>query len=90
MNDVARHLCTVSRDITVPVLLAAPPARVLAHLAQCKTHTDLAAGFAVGATAGFRYVREALDVLAARAPSPTDAIRATANKAFVTICVPPR
>ena len=72
MNEVARHLCTVSRDITVPVLLAAPPARVLARLAQCRTYTDLAAGFAVGATAGFRYVR------------------AAANKAFVTICIPPR
>jgi len=54
------------------VLLAAPPARVLARLAQCRTYTDLAAGFAVGATAGFRYVR------------------AAANKAFVTICIPPR
>ena len=58
---------------------------VLAHLRKGETYTDLAAGFAVGATTVFRYVREALDVLAALAPTLTDATHTAANKAFVIL-----
>jgi hypothetical protein len=42
---------------------------VLAHLRNGDTYTRLAAGFQVGATTGWRYVREAVDLLAARAPT---------------------
>lgn len=42
---------------------------VLAHLRNGDTYTRLAAGFQVGATTVWRYVREAVDLLAARAPT---------------------
>ncbi len=58
---------------------------VLAHLRKGETYTDLAAGFAIGAATVFRYVGEALDVLAALAPTLTDAMHVAANKAFVTL-----
>ena len=41
---------------------------VLAHLRKGETYTDLAVGFGIGTTTVFRYIREALDVLAALAP----------------------
>jgi hypothetical protein len=41
---------------------------VLAHLRNGDTYTRLAAGFGVGVATVFRYVREALDLLAAAAP----------------------
>jgi hypothetical protein len=39
---------------------------------------DLAAGFAIGTTTVFRYIREALDALA---PSPCEAVNLAARKA---------
>ena len=57
----------------------------MAHLSKGETYTDLAAGFAIGAITVFRYVREALDVLAALAPTLTDAMHVAANKAFVIL-----
>ena len=42
---------------------------VLAHLRNGDTYTRLAEGFAVGTTTVWRYVREAVDLLAARAPT---------------------
>jgi len=52
-----------------------PPHRqallVLAHLRNGDTYARLAAGFGVGIATVFRYVREAVDLLAARAPSLT-------------------
>ena len=47
---------------------------VLAHLRNGDTYARLAAGFGVGTATVFRYVREAVDVLAARAPSLTAAL----------------
>jgi hypothetical protein len=41
---------------------------VLAHLRNGDTYTRLAAGFGVGVATVYRYVREALDLLAAAAP----------------------
>jgi hypothetical protein len=43
----------------------------LAHLRNCDTLTRLAAGFEVGVTTAWRYVREAVDLLAARADDLT-------------------
>jgi DDE superfamily endonuclease/Helix-turn-helix of DDE superfamily endonuclease len=55
-----------------------PPGRqallVLAHLRNGDTYARLAAGFNVGIATVFRYVREAVDLLAARAPSLTAAL----------------
>lgn len=58
---------------------------VLAYLRKGETYADLAAGFAIGTTTVFRYLREALDVLAALAPSLGQAMRVAAGKAFVIL-----
>jgi DDE superfamily endonuclease len=58
---------------------------VLAHLRKGETYADLAAGFQVGTTTVFRYIREALDVLAALAPPLQQAMAVAAGKAFVIL-----
>ena len=60
---------------------------VLAHLRNGETFAGLAAGFGVGTTTAWRYVHEAVALLAARAPK-LDAVLGTATKAghaFVAI-----
>jgi hypothetical protein len=47
---------------------------VVAHLRKGETYADLATGFGIGTTTVFRYIHEALDVLAALAPSLRDAV----------------
>src|SRR4051794_41908081 len=42
---------------------------VLAHLRKGETYADLATGFDIGTTTVHRYLREALDLLAAMAPT---------------------
>lgn len=49
------------------------------------TYGQLAAGFGVGTTTAYRYVTEAVDLLASRAPSLTDAVRTASTKAFVLL-----
>jgi hypothetical protein len=58
---------------------------VAAHLRKGETYTDLAVGFGIGTTTVFRYIREALEVLAALAPSLSDAVTVAARKAFVIL-----
>lgn len=58
---------------------------VTAHLRKGETYTDLAAGFGIGTTTVFRYIHEALEVLATLAPSLSDAIAVAARKAFVIL-----
>jgi hypothetical protein len=58
---------------------------VVAYLRKGETYADLAAGFGIGTTTVFGYLREALEVLAALAPSLQHAMRAAAAKAFVII-----
>ena len=58
---------------------------VLAHLRKGETYRDLAAGFGVGTTTAYRYLREALQVLAALAPSLEQAMPVAAAKAYVTL-----
>jgi hypothetical protein len=53
-----------------------------------ETYTDLAAGFQIGTTMVFHYIREALDVLATLAPSLPQAIAVAAGKAFVISTAP--
>jgi len=48
---------------------------VLAYLRKGETFADLAAGFEVGTTTGWRYVTEVVDLLAARAPKLRQAAR---------------
>ena len=58
---------------------------VLAHLNKGETYTALAAGFGVGTTTVFRYVREGVDVLAAVAPTLNEALDLARRKAFVIL-----
>jgi hypothetical protein len=58
---------------------------VVAHLRKGETYTDLAVGFGIGTTTVFRYIREALDVLATMAPTLDEAIDVARRKAFVIL-----
>jgi pyruvate/2-oxoglutarate dehydrogenase complex dihydrolipoamide acyltransferase (E2) component len=58
---------------------------VLAHLRTGETYADLAVGFDIGLSTTYRYVREALQVLAATAPTLEQAVQVAASKAYVTV-----
>ena len=60
---------------------------VLVHLRKGETFADLAAGFGVGTATAWRYARETITLLAARAPKLRDALAAArkAGHAFVVI-----
>jgi hypothetical protein len=58
---------------------------VVAYLRKGETYADLAGGFAVGTTTVYRYVREALDLLAVRAPTLQQAIEVARGKAYVVL-----
>jgi hypothetical protein len=58
---------------------------VIAHLRKGETYTDLAAGFGIGTTTAFRYIREAVDALAAQALTLQQAVQVAAGKAFVIL-----
>ena len=57
----------------------------MAHLRKGETYADLAAGYGIGTTTVFRYIREAIELLAALAPTLHEAITAAARKAFVIV-----
>lgn len=48
---------------------------VLAHLRSGRTYAQLAAGFCIGTTTAYRYVAEAVEILASHAPTLAEAIR---------------
>ncbi len=58
---------------------------VLAHLRNGDTYRRLGAGFAIGSATAWRYVREAVDLLAARAGNATAAGRRAARLAFAIL-----
>lgn len=58
---------------------------VVAHLRKGETYADLAVGFGIGTTTAFRYIHEAMEVLAALAPSLHEAITVATRKAFVIL-----
>jgi hypothetical protein len=59
---------------------------VLAHLRKGETYADLACCFDVGTTTVYRYyLREALDLLAAMAPTLAQAIEVARGKAYVIL-----
>lgn len=57
----------------------------LAHLRCDHTYAQLAAGFGVGTTTAYRYVAEAVELLAALAPNLSAAVEAASRKAFVIL-----
>ncbi|MFE3497819.1 transposase family protein [Streptomyces sp. NPDC059175] len=58
---------------------------VLAHLRVGHTYAQLAAGFGIGTTTVYRYVTEAVGLLADLAPTLADAVRTASTKAFVIL-----
>jgi hypothetical protein len=58
---------------------------VLAHLRNGDTPARLAAGFGVGTTTAWRYIREAVDLLAATAPTLTQAMTRIAALAYAIL-----
>lgn len=57
----------------------------LAHLRVGHTYAQLAAGFGIGTTTAYRYVCEAVDLLAALAPTLADAVRIASAKAYLLL-----
>ncbi|WP_394427165.1 transposase family protein [Streptomyces sp. SGAir0957] len=57
----------------------------LAHLRCGDTYAQLAAGFRIGIATAYRYIREAVEALAALAPSLAEAMRTIREKAFVIL-----
>lgn len=57
----------------------------LAHLRCGDTYVQLAAGFGIGIANVYRYIREAIEVLAALAPTLTEAMKNIGTKAFVIL-----
>ncbi|MFE3907800.1 transposase family protein [Streptomyces sp. NPDC059153] len=58
---------------------------VLAHLRLGHTYAQLAAGFEVGVSTVYRYITEAVGLLAVRAPNLATAVTAASAKAFVIL-----
>ncbi|MBC7273016.1 IS5 family transposase [Streptomyces albogriseolus] len=58
---------------------------VLAHLRNGTTYAQLAAGFEVGTSTVYRYINEAVDLLAALAPTLDEAVRTASTKAYVLL-----
>lgn len=58
---------------------------VLAHLRCGNTYAQPAAGFGIGIATVFRYIREAVDLLAAPAPTLAQAVVSAQAKAFVIL-----
>ena len=58
---------------------------VVAYLRKGETYAELACGFQVGTSTVYRYVREALTLLAAMAPTLEQAIDVARRKAFVIL-----
>jgi transposase len=58
---------------------------VLAHLRNGDTYARLAAGFGIGVATVYRYVREALDLLAAKAPTLVQVLAGCAHLWYVIL-----
>lgn len=58
---------------------------MLAHLRLGHTYAQLAAGFEVGVSTVYRYITEAVRLLAVRAPDLATAVAAASRKAFVIL-----
>ncbi|GAA0938416.1 IS5/IS1182 family transposase [Virgisporangium ochraceum] len=58
---------------------------VLAHLRNGDTPARLAAGFEIGTTTAWRYIREAVDLLAATAPTLAQAMASIARLAYTIL-----
>ena len=58
---------------------------VVAYLRKGETYSELACGFQIGTSTVYRYLREAIGLLAAMAPTLDQAIEVARHKAFVIL-----
>ena len=58
---------------------------VVAYLRKGETYADLACGFRIGTSTVYRYIREAIGLLAAMAPTLAEAIAVARRKAYVIL-----
>jgi hypothetical protein len=88
LRYLARHLTARRREIGTRWRRIAPGRQallVLAHLRCGDTYAQLAAGFGIGIATVYRYIREAIEVMAALAPSLAQAMQTASRMAFVIL-----
>lgn len=88
LRFLAGQLTARRRDIGTR-WLRLPMARqallALAHLRCGDAYAQLAAGFGIGTATVYRYIHEAIEVLATLAPTLTEAMKTIQIKAFVNL-----
>ncbi|MFD7771278.1 IS5 family transposase [Streptomyces sp. NPDC059787] len=57
----------------------------LTHLRNGQLYAQLAAGFGIGTTTAYRYITEAVELLAALAPTLAEAVRAASTKPYLIL-----
>lgn len=88
LRHLAGHLAARRREIGMRWRRITPGLQallVLAHLRCGDTYAQLAAGFGIGVATVYRYVREAIEVLATLAPSLVQVMRTASRPAFVIL-----
>ncbi len=85
LADALRHRRTQLRTRWRRLAAGDQALLVVAHLRKGETYADLACGFAIGTSTVYRYLREALELLAAMAPTLAEAIAVAQRKAFVIL-----
>ncbi|MFD8666764.1 transposase family protein, partial [Streptomyces microflavus] len=88
LRRLAGHLAARRREIGTRWRRITPGRQallVLAHLRCGDTYAQLAAGFGIGVATVYRYVREAIEVLATLAPSLAQVMRTASRLAFVIL-----
>jgi hypothetical protein len=84
LADALRHRRTQLRTRWRHLDVGRQALLVVAYLRKGETHADLACGFAIGTSTVYRYLREALEVLAAMSPT-LEAIEVAREKAYVIL-----
>ena len=85
LTDLLRHNRTTLRTRWRKLDPGRHALLVLAHLRKADTYAELAAGFQIGTTTVYRYLCEAIELLAAMAPTLEQAIEVARGKAYVTL-----
>ncbi|MCX5085618.1 transposase family protein [Streptomyces sp. NBC_00401] len=88
VHYLSRELATRRREIGTRwrrLTVGRQALLALAHLRCGDTYAQLAAGFGIGIATVFRYIREAIEVLAAQAPTLDEAMMTARTKAYVIL-----
>jgi transposase-like protein len=85
LSDALRHRRNLLRTRWRRLTPGKQARLVLAHLRTGETYSDLAAGFTIGTSTVYRYLREGIELLAAMAPTLDEAITVAQHKAFVVL-----